>query len=97
MTAIECCGFFLVSLTGGLLAAALVDCCGDYWRRRRRNSWPKVLTVGQAEVTLFADGMMIYRRADGTLWAENLTHRDQMFAYASATHLPPAGSAGSVH
>jgi hypothetical protein len=50
----------------------------------RQQQWPKVITVGGARVTVFRNGMMVFRRADGTLWAENLRHRDREWRHSEA-------------
>ena len=79
-------GMFVAALAGGLVAAALCEWASATWRARRQlETWPKVLIVRGARIKVFSDGMMVYRRADGTCWAENLRFRDVHFQYAEQT------------
>lgn len=70
---------FVAALAGGLVAAALCECVSAWWRAR--TAWPKRIKLRDAQITISADGLVVYRRQDGSCWAERLRMADEQYRH----------------
>lgn len=72
-------GMFVSGLAGGLVAAALCEWASAWWRAR--TEWPKRIKLRGALITVSADGLVVYRRQDGSCWAERLRMADEHYRH----------------
>jgi hypothetical protein len=89
-------GVFIAAIAGGLIGSMLCEWACVWWRARfQPEVWPKVLKVPGAQVTISADGLMVYRRDDGSFWAEKLRMADEFYQHAA--RVEPADPRREVH
>jgi hypothetical protein len=75
-------GVFIAAIAGGLIGSMLCELACVWWRVSTEQ-WPRELHVRGAKITIFRDGFIVFRRANGSWWAEQLCHRDREFKYAA--------------